>query len=236
MATNWDKPHIYNLNLNLMKNNKTIRIIIAYLCLQMASIANAGLSVSIVEQNGDLLMSHSGGTLNTTDLTQGLDLDDIRANFGGNASTPNYLLTVGGAAGTTNDVTQFSGGGLTFNPTNWSPAGTTLFGTDLGYSATGDFVGYHYDEAPDPDLNFLLLPRSFTSGSSIVASSSTYANATLSELGLQQGSSFEISWGTLNADSITYTVVPEPHVVWLAGGLFILLLGYRKGGKVLAGN
>lgn len=130
------------------------------------------------EVGSDVVMTASG----TIDLT-GLTLATAGSGpFGGGGLLPNTATYIMGTTGTTFDLYS----GFTTNPTS--------FGTGSGLSASssiGDIFGVIYQGTPPYQL---AVPSGYTSGNNI-SSLQTFTSATLSSLGLTQGT-YTYTWGS----------------------------------------
>jgi hypothetical protein len=122
--------------------------------------------------------------------------------------------------------------------------GPAAFGSSPGplgeyaysFSLTGDAVGI--EQVGSPSQSYLIVPEGYQSGASL-ASSATWDDVTISELGLTPGT-YIWTWGSgATADSLEIIVpgtsaVPEPSCLTLLGMAFVTGLGYgcwrrRKG-------
>ena len=177
----------------------------------------AAVTVTVTEAGGNVVFSASG-TLNTTGLTYdagGLTSAGIRPDPP-STNSDHTVWTLGADPGTglaTDGYLGFSNFGGIIGP------GTSFIAATSG---TGDRFGIN-DE-------YLILPEGFVSGASI-ASSSVFASADFSTLGLSEGT-YVWDWGDgdgLNGDTLTLTVVPEPATTGLIAGLALLgFAAYRR--------
>lgn len=107
---------------------------------------------------------------------------------------------------------------------NLGSQGALVFGsgsTTVATSEFGDYVGlFSYNGAGGIYQKGLFLSSTYVLGTPLL-NSSTYANTTLTSLGVTPGS-YTVSWGI---DSLTINVVPEPST-WVL---------FAVGGAVLAG-
>jgi len=155
----------------------------------------SGLSVTIVESGGNVVMSTSG-SLNINDLTL-VNPSAGPFGFGGlGVSTATFLMGTNGI-----NAAQYSG--FTTTPPNFGPGGvggsqTSVSGNIFGVIKQGPTAPYS-----------LLVPVGYTTGTAI-SSSQTFTGTTFSGLGLTQGT-YTYTWGSgANADSINVVVGGTP--------------------------
>lgn len=163
--------------------------------------ANGAIVMNIVESNGDVVASTSGGTLDLSSLVY------YGTSNAGGVVNPEY----GGFRIGSGGFDLYAGGAL-----------------QKGILGTGSHTFSTFDTGSSVGFSGLLpgvsVPEGYVSGNPIDPASSTWQSESLQSLGLSSGS-YLFSWGTgQNADSITLRVIPEPSAVLLAGlgaiGLF----------------
>ena len=150
----------------------------------------SGLSVTIVESGGNVVMSASG-SLNINDLTL-VNPSAGPFSFGGlGVSNATFLMGTNGI-----NAVQYSG--FTTTPPNFGPGGVGGSQT----SVSGNIFGV-IKQGPAPYS--LLVPVGYTTGTAI-SSSQTFTGTTFSGFGLTQGT-YTYTWGSgANADSINVVV------------------------------
>jgi outer membrane biosynthesis protein TonB len=152
----------------------------------------SGLSVTIVELGGNVVMSASG-SLNINDLVL---VNPSAGPFGPGGlgvTTATFLM---GANTIGLNATQYSG--FTTTPSNF---GTSGGGTQT--SSSGDIFGV-IKQGPTAPYS-LIVPVGYTTGAAI-SSSQTFTGTTFSGFGLTQGT-YTYTWGSgANADSINVVV------------------------------
>jgi len=154
--------------------------------------APSGLSVTIVESGGNVVMSASG-SLNINDLTL------VNSSFGPiggggiGVTTATFLMgafPVNGA--------QYSG--FTTTPSNFGPGG----GGGPQTSTSGNIFGVVKFDGPSGTPS-LLVPTGYSTGT-VISSTQTFTGQTFSSLGLTPGT-YTYTWGSgANADSINVVV------------------------------
>ena len=170
----------------------------------LGGVARAGFLVNVTQSGGDVIATGSG-TINTTDLTQGIGSAEAELNgaVGLALFGPNHAL-----------ITNYYSG--ISDPIAFGTIDTT-FGADSG---TGDLVGVGDSS--------LWLPLDYVSGS-LLTSSDTWSGQSFSSLGLTPGT-YTWTWGTgADADFFTMNIsnsaVPEPSSLLLLGsGLGVIVL------------
>jgi len=154
----------------------------------------SGLSVTIVESGGNVVMSASG-SLNINDLTL---VNPSSGPYGGGGigvTTATFLI---GAAG--QSAAEYSG--FTTTPSNFGPGGAGAPAS----SVSGDIFGVIWAGAPPYTL---VVPVGYTTGTAI-SSTQTFVSQTFSSLGLTPGT-YTYTWGSgANADSINVVVGGTP--------------------------
>ena len=150
----------------------------------------SGLSVTIVESGGNVVMSASG-SLNINDL---ILVSSSTGPYGGGGlgvTTATFLMGTFPGNGA-----QYSG--FTTTPSNFGPGA----GGGGATSSSGDVFGVIFQGAPPYSL---IVPVGYTTGTAI-SSSQTFSGQTLSSLGLTPGT-YTYTWGSgANADSINVVV------------------------------
>lgn len=191
------------------------------LAMLVANRADAAYTVAFTQIGNDVLAS-GVGTLVTSALTY----------LGpGIANTPNIgpadgLMVTG--AGTTNGNSPSIMYLAFFSPTSGFGSGSVADGT----SGTGDIVGI------EPSAFFLIVPVGYVSGDRL-ASTTTFANTTLSSFGLFEGStvySYSATRGGPTVDMFTVRTeyfpgasIPEPaSLVMLGVGLMGAVIAARR--------
>lgn len=154
-----------------------------------ASPAPSGFSVTIIESDGNVVMTASG-TLNINDLTPvGSGLGPINGS-GLGINTATFIM-----GSTPVNYDQYSG--FTSTPSD--------FGTGSGLppsSSSGDIFGCFYPGSPPHQL---AVPVGYTTGTNI-SSTMTFNTQTFSSMGLVEGT-YSYTWGSgPNADSINVIV------------------------------
>lgn len=167
----------------------------------LALSANAAVIINISQVGPDVVVTGSG-SVNTAGLTQ-----VSAANFPALMDTSLGVLLAGTSAkGTIGFWVGASFAGSSIGPGDQTTA-------SIG---TGDLFGVFGSD--------VALPIGYVSGTPLSASS-TFTDTTLSDLGLNVGSTV-YSWGSgPTADSLTITVVPEPHQYAMLAGLGLVGLG-----------
>lgn len=165
--------------------------------------SSAAILINVVQVGPDVIASASG-SVNVSALT-------ALPNQLGNASVfPSVgVLLVGSTSSTS--ITWYSGA--------TGPTGQNLLGPGASSvnadSGSGDSIGVLGGAT-------ILLPSSLTP---TLSGSATFANTTLSQLGLSVGN-YVWTWGSAaNADSLTISVVPEPHQYAAVAGLCLVGVG-----------
>jgi hypothetical protein len=152
--------------------------------------APSGLSITIVESGGNVVMSASG-SLNINDL---ILVSPSTGPYGGGGlgvSTATFLM------GTTG-VNYALYSGFTTTPSNFGPGGAGGGST----STSGDVFGVIFQGAPPYEL---VVPVGYTTGTAI-SSTQTFNSASFASLGLTPGT-YSYTWGSgANADSINVVV------------------------------
>jgi hypothetical protein len=178
----------------------------------LANVATrADVTITIAQSGSEVDLSGSG-TLNLTALT--LSIHDSNQ-LNGVAGVAAFAVV--GPPIALADRYDGVTGPMTIGP------GDSLLGT----SGTGMLFGV------EGDLHSIFVPTGYTSGS--LSGTATFANTTLSGLGLTPGT-YTWNWGTgSNADSLTVlietpTVVPEPStaVVAVFGAVAFAAYGWRR--------
>ena len=155
-----------------------------------------------VSQVGSNVVAAGVGTMNLASLTSA-------GTFNGGACLDSTyaFMQVGPISG----VTQAKYLGI---------SGPSSFGSGLftgAASGTGDSVGF------SGDAGYLLVPNGYVSGNPL-SSSSTFANTTLSGLGLTPGTA-TYSWGSgATADSLTLNIAAVPEIDPAMGGSALSLV------------
>ena len=180
--------------------------------------ASAEVIIHIYENGGNVITTGSG-TLDTTDLTDGIG-GSQPPRVGG--SPPFTTVTLGKPSDH-----NFDGySGLT---------GPTSFGSGFAYYASfgsGDLFGVSYYNSSSM---FLVTPHGYASGASLSATD-TYTSKTLAGLGLTSGV-YTFTWGTgSHADSLVVNIaaapasVPELSTFALLGigGIGLAVGAYRR--------
>lgn len=176
----------------------------ATLALMMfTKVAVAGLVITVSQVGSDVFAT-GVGTMNLTALTSA-------GTFNGGACLDSTyaFMQVGPISG----VTQAKYTGI---------SGPSSFGSGVftgATSGTGDSVGF------SGDAGYLLVPTGYVSGDPL-SSSATFANTTLSGLGLTPGTA-TYSWGSgATADSLTLNIAAVPEIDPATGGsAFSLVAG-----------
>lgn len=171
-----------------------------------ASPAHAGYVVTLAELGNDVITMGSGAI----DLT-GLVFDPgILPILSSELSPASGVLVTGDVAHVYRYV------GVSTGPTSFGVGGQTL-----ADSGTGDTVGI----AAIPLNGLLFVPTGYLSGSAL-SDTSTYADETLSTLGVTLGT-YEWTWGTGADQNFTLVIgvpVPEPASSLLLGAAIAALL------------
>lgn len=175
------------------------------LLLLSATESKGALVMNILESNGDVIASTSGGSLDLSSLVL------FRTSNGGGVVHPAFDGFRIGAAG----FDLYTGG-------SWQGgilgAGSYAFSTFDNGSSVG-VSGY---------LPGVSVPEGYVSGSPIGPASSTWQSETFESLGLSPGTFF-FSWGTgESSDSVTLKVIPEPSATLLMGVGVIGLFFFRR--------
>lgn len=162
----------------------------ATLALMMfTKVAVAGLVITVSQVGSDVVAT-GVGTMNLTALTSA-------GTFNGGACIDSTYAFM--QVGPTSGVTQAKYTGI---------SGPSSFGSGLftgATSGTGDSVGF------SGDAGYLLVPNGYVSGNPL-SGSATFANATLSGLGLTPGTT-TYSWGSgATADSLTLNIAAVPEI------------------------
>jgi hypothetical protein len=102
---------------------------------------------------------------------------------------------------------------------------STGFGTSAALlnatSGTGDIAGF--DVRPTASISRIFVPVNYTSGAALLNSSATWANTTLSSLGLTVGTvkdyQYRVAGSNTVAGSVRLSVIPEPTSfgLWVLG-------------------
>jgi len=151
----------------------------------------SGLSVTIVESGGNVVMSASG-SLNINDLTLVSPSVGPLGTGGLGVNTATFLMGANVAA------TQYSG--FTTSPSNFGPGGGGASPT----STSGNIFGVVKFDGPTGTPS-LLVPTGYTTGTAI-SSTQTFSGQTFSSFGLTPGT-YTYTWGSgANADSINVVV------------------------------
>jgi hypothetical protein len=151
----------------------------------------SGLSVTIVESGGNLVMSASG-SLNINDLTLVSPSVGPLGVGGLGVTTATFLMGANVAAA------QYSG--FTTSPSNFGPGGGGVSPT----STSGNIFGVVKFDGPSGTPS-LLVPTGYTTGT-VISSTQTFNGQTFSSFGLTPGT-YTYTWGSgANADSINVVV------------------------------
>jgi hypothetical protein len=162
----------------------------------------SGLSVTIVESGGNLVMSASG-SLNINDLTLVSPSVGPLGTGGLGVTSATFLMGANVAAA------QYSG--FTTSPSNFGPGGGGVSPT----STSGNIFGVVKFDGPSGTPS-LLVPTGYTTGT-VISSTQTFSGQTFSSFGLTPGT-YTYTWGSgANADSINVVVggvgvTPTPTV------------------------
>ncbi|MBL6913250.1 MAG: hypothetical protein ISR40_06280 [Puniceicoccaceae bacterium] len=188
---------------------KTSLTILALLT-TVASLASA-FSITGQEIGTDVVFTYTG-SINTGDLSfsgTGLldtEFEAIDNEFaaGGNADVYVFAnLTVTGAMGT---------------------------GGDVPGVAAGDTIGIFPNFGPGGIEPNIWLPSGYTSGDNITGTI-TFTNNTFAAMGVTENNTVTYSWGSGgNADSITFSTVPEPSssALWLGIATVVVAITRRR--------
>lgn len=179
-------------------------IFTAFSLLTGAFTAYPAITITVTESGGNLTFITSGGSLHL----DGLEYVISTTNLG--AGTTTNSVWTGGAVGQVNAADWYRGA-IEFAGT---PITASRYGANL-VTTPGDFFGVL--QYTDPQRVYV--PKDFTSGGLISASSITFNSFTLSSFGWVEGSSATWSWA---GDSITLTTIPEPVSYGALLGFFSL--------------
>jgi hypothetical protein len=156
-----------------------------------SGVTPSGLSVTIVESGGNLVMSASG-SLNINDLTLVSPSVGPLGVGGLGVTTATFLMGANVAAA------QYSG--FTTSPSNFGPGGVGVSPT----STSGNIFGVVKFDGPSGTPS-LLVPTGYTTGT-VISSTQTFNGQTFSSFGLTPGT-YTYTWGSgANADSINVVV------------------------------
>lgn len=178
--------------------------------------SQAAITFTAVETGGDVVISSTGGTINTM------------------SSPGAYIFS----HGTTSRVQAIRGHivtGITpastmaIRMTNMMTAegfsmGVNGQNTHVATSSTGAFFGINRN------LGYLVFEDGYTSGDAIGAMSATYSGQTLASLGIKEGTSTTTFGSGGNTDSVTLVAIaaPEPSATALLGMAGLCLVARRR--------
>lgn len=186
-------------------------------CVSACSLAQAAITINIYESGSDLVMETSGGTLNLGDLA--FDKTSNTWGAGIQFNAPFDAFYAGGTQGNNNSSDEYLGD-VSFSGDPFS--GLDDFQGSDSVSTLGDFFGAG-------TFGVVFVPQGYASGNPISASSVSFTDKSLADIGWSVGNSATLSWGTGNADSITLTAVPEPsHFALGAGFVGLAVVGIRR--------
>jgi hypothetical protein len=175
------------------------------------SVAQAIITITVEESGSDLVVTTAGGILSFEDFSYDTTYTGYPAYFW---DEPSGVITGGNFIGFGNVVDSYTGGILEFSGT---PISGGITGADE-INQPGPIFGVFAGQ-PQGRLD---VPQGFTSGGTIGASSVTFANASLSDIGWAVGDSATWTWSD---GSITLNAVPEPSAYALVFGLAVLGVG-----------
>jgi hypothetical protein len=162
--------------------------------------SNAAIMIDVAQVGPDVIATASG-SVNVSALTNPFAFQVSASVF------PSQGVLVVGSISTTS-VTWYQGA---TGPSSMGSGGSAVNAS----SGAGQSIGVLGGSS-------ILLPTSLTP---TLSGSATFAGTTLSQLGLSVGT-YTWTWGSgLNADSLTISVVPEPHQYAAVAGLCLVGVG-----------
>jgi len=176
-----------------------------YMVFALVSVLNVGalkaiIRAEVMQSNGDIIISHQGGSLNLAGLTSTAITDEpwILGLFTIFGSAPSALF---GGQPLNNRALRWNGPLLAVDSSGWGA--TSFISGDTGSGGLGGFSGIS-GQLNNPNL---FLPDSYTGGQ-LAPASATWANTQLSSIGLTVGDTLTAVWGA--NESYMVVVVPEP--------------------------
>lgn len=199
---------------NMEFNTIAVTAMIAYFAVESAQ---GSVSITIAPQGGDVVMSASG-SLNLTALTL---IGGGGTSYAYAGIRPSEAWITTGVPGAV-DLYQLVSG-----PSNFGSSGT-YFEPEV---ASGDVFGV-IGGGSMPGL--LLVPFNYVSGTPLT-STATFSGATLSSLGVQEGT-YVWSWGTSgSSDSLSLTVIPEPTCISIMAVSVLTYFSIRTRSRTIRG-